>query len=238
MLGGNCAVLNEMSTTASSHDRETIARINYSSPSATTYENNTDCIQDGEYVTGSIVEYACSEHYNLKGSRRRICIGNGRWSRGNALCEPECGRKVPQGLSAGGKPSAIGKWPWVAAIYDVKNELLVCGGALIREQWVLTAAHCLAIDGIARPRDRKDFRVYLGKHYRNDSQDDGLVQKREVSTVILHEGFNRYNYDSDIALLQLTEPVEFTNRVELICLPKHELRSLSEANLEDGVRGW
>ncbi|CAG0884646.1 unnamed protein product, partial [Darwinula stevensoni] len=214
--------------------------IDYRNPCGTVYENQTECLQDGEYVYGSIVEYACNEYYSLKGSRRRTCIGNGRWNGRNTLCEP------------GGKESAIGKWPWVAAIYDVTKKLLVCGGALIREQWVLTAAHCLASG--ARSRDQKDFLVYLGKYYRNDSLDDGFVQKREVSnilyrfrtdivqcgnvsTIIFHKGYNLYNFDSDIALLRLTEPVQFTERVQLICLPTNQFIHLSEANLENGTRG-
>ncbi|CAG0894507.1 unnamed protein product [Darwinula stevensoni] len=129
----------------------------------------------------------------------------------------------------------MGKWSWVAAIYDVTKKLLICGGALIREQWVLTAAHCLVVDGTARRRDQKDFLVYLGKYYRNDSLDDAFVQKREVSTIILHRGFNLYNFDSNIALLRLTEPVEFTQRVGLICLPTNQYFSV--ANLEDGNPG-
>ncbi|CAG0887511.1 unnamed protein product [Darwinula stevensoni] len=137
--------------------------------------------------------------------------------------------------SDGGNPSAVGKWPWVAAIYDVRKNLLVCGGALIREEWVLTAAHCLAIG--ARPRDQKDFLVYLGKYYRNDSLDDGFVQKREVSTIVLHRGYNLFNFDSDIALLRLAEPVQFTERVQLICLPTKQFLHLSEANLGSGTRG-
>ncbi|CAG0897187.1 unnamed protein product [Darwinula stevensoni] len=169
------------------------SRIDYSSLSESTYENNTECIQDA------------------------------------------CGGRGPQGLSAGGKPSAIGKWPWVAAIYDVTNKLLICGGALIREQWVLTAAHCLTEGRTARRRDQKDFLVYLGKYYRIDSLDDRFVQKREVSTIILHKGYTMHNFDSDIALLRLTEPVEFTKRVELICLPTNQYFSV--ANLEDGKTG-
>ncbi|CAG0899211.1 unnamed protein product, partial [Darwinula stevensoni] len=222
-------------------------------------KNNTECIKHDRYETGTVVEYECNQYYILKESRRRICKTNGQWSGRNQFCEPGCGRRVPLGSSAGGKPSVIGKWPWQAAIYDVKGELLICGGALIREDWVLTAARCLALDGTARPRPKEDFLVYLGKHYRNDSLDDEFVEKRKVvgeechgvcqqvenlqelesglgkrpfmtskvSTVILHSGFNRYNFDSDIALLKLSHPVELTERVQLICLPTHQFLHFS-----------
>ena len=83
-------------------------------------------------------------------------------------------------LSSGGKPSYTGEWPWQAALHDVKKGDVVCGGALVREEWVLTAAHCVAIDGTERPRNRNGISVYLGKHNRSNSMDDEYVQKRQV----------------------------------------------------------
>ncbi|CAG0890745.1 unnamed protein product [Darwinula stevensoni] len=92
-----------------------------------------------------------------------------------------CGRKNYQvTLSKGGKPSHIGQWPWQAAIYDVQEQDIVCGGALIQEQWVLTAAHCVSIQGTDRPRTKKDLLVYLGKQHRANVEDDEYVQIRQV----------------------------------------------------------
>lgn len=40
----------------------------------------------------------------------------------------------------GGKPSQPAAWPWLVSIY--KNGIFHCGGVLLNELWVITAAHC------------------------------------------------------------------------------------------------
>lgn len=41
----------------------------------------------------------------------------------------------------GGNPSQPAAWPWLVSIY--KNGIFHCGGVLINEQWIVTAAHCV-----------------------------------------------------------------------------------------------
>lgn len=41
----------------------------------------------------------------------------------------------------GGKPSQPTSWPWVVAIY--RDGVFHCGGVLMSELWVITAAHCV-----------------------------------------------------------------------------------------------
>lgn len=41
----------------------------------------------------------------------------------------------------GGKPSQPAAWPWLVSIY--KNGIFHCGGVLIDELWIITAAHCV-----------------------------------------------------------------------------------------------
>lgn len=44
----------------------------------------------------------------------------------------------------GGAETQIGEYPWLAMIFYSKTGKHECGGSLIHEQFVLTAAHCLS----------------------------------------------------------------------------------------------
>ncbi|RXG67997.1 Serine proteinase stubble, partial [Armadillidium vulgare] len=57
----------------------------------------------------------------------------------------ECGRNTRTsklGKIIGGRPADPKDWPWMAALLKVNDSSLICGGVLITDRYVLTAAHC------------------------------------------------------------------------------------------------
>jgi len=139
----------------------------------------------------------------------------------------ECGVPEVQGSRVvGGDNAKKGAWPW--QILMLKNGRAGCGGSLISNQWVVTAAHCVARDVNYPSR----FKVRVGEHDRNKKE--GTEEDIQVERVIAHEGWNPRTLDYDIALFKLSKPVKFNKWVKPVCLPKAELKPGTECY----ITGW
>ncbi|XP_040106266.1 complement C2 isoform X1 [Oryx dammah] len=117
------------------------------------------------------------------------------------LTDPICG---VGNMSA--NASAQERTPWHVTIKPKSQE--TCRGALISDQWVLTAAHCLS-----NAEDRTLWRVSVGDPNFQGSK-EFQIEKAEISP-----GFNVFSkknqgipefYGDDIALLKLTQKVKMS----------------------------
>ncbi|XP_043770735.1 serine protease 53 isoform X3 [Cervus elaphus] len=122
-----------------------------------------------------------------------------------------CGSLRREGPQAG----APSPWPWDARLKHQGK--LACGGALVSEEVVLTAAHCFI--GRQIP---EEWTVGLGV----GPEESGLKQ------VILHGAYTHPEGGYDVALLLLAQPVTLGPSLRPLCLP------YSDHRLPDGERGW
>jgi len=123
----------------------------------------------------------------------------------------------------GGEPTDIKDHPWQVALnIKIGNDTYLCGGSLIQDRWVLTAAHCFSPSTTAR-----NVRMKTGVT-------DYVVSGdwTEIERIIIHEEYRPKTHENDIAL------VRFRARPQgkIIALAKSEEALQPGTPLE--VTGW
>jgi secreted trypsin-like serine protease len=101
----------------------------------------------------------------------------------------------------GGTEVPNGKYPFVALLNFHKKSIYVghCGGSLIDQDSVLTAAHCF----LGLPKDTQ-LQVIVGRTVRTSNQG----QVRSVKSVSVHPNYNpKKPYTNDAAVVNLSRPV-------------------------------
>lgn len=140
-----------------------------------------------------------------------------------------CGKDT-SGRIVGGDIAQLDSFPWLARIQYYKPNKRFgfhCGGVLINERYVLSAAHCIQ----SVPSTWTLYKVRLGEydtstdtndcnyHEENDcadTQQDYLIASYYVHEDYFQENGADYN---DIALIRLAAPVTYTDFIQPICLP-------------------
>lgn len=98
----------------------------------------------------------------------------------------------------GGSPAAEGAWPWQVRLLDrMDNQTGFCGGSLISDQWVLTAAHCV----VNRDGSTVDS-VVIGY----GSTQQSKLKLVPSAKIIVHPDYMKENH-ADLALVKLAEPL-------------------------------
>nr|WP_286203522.1 serine protease [Pseudoalteromonas sp. NBT06-2] len=87
----------------------------------------------------------------------------------------------------------------------------MCGGSLIDEKHILTAAHCVAH---MSHHDVQNLRVELGSHHLR--REDSGQRNFRVKRVIRHKGFSSTTLHNDVAILTLEEDVIFSEYIKPI----------------------
>nr|AAD17492.1 chymotrypsin 2 [Anopheles aquasalis] len=103
-----------------------------------------------------------------------------------------------------------------SAPYQVSLQLAdighFCGGSILNERWILTAAHCL------KEKDAADLEVLAGT---NSLKEGG--QRYRVDRLFSHSRYNRPQFHNDIGLVHLASPIQFSSKVQSIEYSEHAL---------------
>ncbi|XP_060071591.1 putative serine protease 42, partial [Ylistrum balloti] len=130
----------------------------------------------------------------------------------------------------GGTDAYINDFPWQASLEF--NGQHICGAIILSTEFILTAAHCMG-------SDTWNYKVHVG----SSSLSSTGGSRHSVSAAVLHEHFVNSGsttngaFPNDVALIKLSEPIDFTSNKQPI-----DLTSLTNNNLASNddcwITGW
>ncbi|CAG7838610.1 unnamed protein product [Allacma fusca] len=132
-----------------------------------------------------------------------------------------CGCGTPNGYKyrvVGGRETTVGQYPWMVGILNDGRVLPFCGGSLINDRYVLTAAHCM------EDESPEDVYVILNEHdFGSKNETVGTTIRRSVAEIIPYHYYLDATFYGDMALLRLNESVDISNfTLTPVCLPPEE----------------
>lgn len=130
------------------------------------------------------------------------------------------------GKVVGGYNCTEGDHGWQITI--LYNNNLLCGGVIINNRWILTAAHCTAGRLLVTP-----YSIQIGHH-------DRLVMEvwayiRRLVLIVNHPQYTTSAYQNDIALLKTDALITYAPQIVPACLPDG---SYNYDMVESIATGW
>eukprot|EP00079_Xenopus_tropicalis_P009991 XP_002934450.2 PREDICTED: plasma kallikrein [Xenopus tropicalis] len=189
--------------------------------------NNIRC----QFFTYRPMQSGCSENkckchmkISSNGLPTGIRHGNGEISGFSLrLCKIKsvkgCGEPIEHANRiVGGTDSVLGEWPWQVSMHlrlTASYKKHACGGSIISNQWIVTAAHCFAMHPLPQM-----WIIYSGVvKLSNITQSTPFS---ETEQIIIHPHYTGAGNGTDIALLKLKTPISFNDHQKAICLPPRE----------------
>merc|ERR1712170_1772 len=147
-----------------------------------------------------------------------LALASARPQKADKAWVSECGKsKYPdaglEGFIVGGRESRPGEMPWQVSLTRLSGSHF-CGGIIINEDWILTAAHC--VEGKAA----SSLLVVVGEHD-HSATDNPSRTVLTVDRIISHEMYDQAApLDADIALLKVSSKIAFSDDVQPACPPE------------------
>ncbi|XP_030572477.1 serine protease 1-like [Drosophila novamexicana] len=130
-----------------------------------------------------------------------------------------------------GEVAREGQFPYqVGLSIAIGNSGAWCGGTLISNRWIVTAAHCTdSADSVT---------VYVGATKIKEEEPGQQRIHVEKHGIIVHEDWDATKIVNDISLIKLPAELDFNERVRAATLPKKDGRYSTYEDQQAYASGW
>jgi len=134
----------------------------------------------------------------------------------------------------GGKDAIPYSWPWQVSITRKRNATHfghTCGGSLISNQWILSAAHCFGDTSLGT------YQIKLGVYNQFNANEPG-EKILKLSEIHVNPKYATQGPKYDSSVLKLAEPVELTDHISPVCLPTKQDEEQPTGGTGVFLTGW
>ena len=123
----------------------------------------------------------------------------------------------------------MNEYPWQVLL---KHTGVYCGGSLISDQWILSAAHCTEGRG-----DVDDWQAVLGEHDKESTTETHHITA-DIDLIVDHPEYDAGTINFDFTLFKMKQTIDFSAHPHIrpICLPANGENTYN--NYGAIVTGW
>ncbi|MGH0182816.1 UNVERIFIED_CONTAM: hypothetical protein FKN15_010601 [Acipenser sinensis] len=168
------------------------------------HSDEASCSKQGSpTVACTEFTYKCSNGVCLSKSNPE-CDNSPDCADGSDEQDCNCGKRpYKHNRIVGGTNADVGEWPWQVSLH-FKTSGHTCGASIISERWLVSAAHCFPTTNLDGLYTQLDY---------------SSAESRKLKSITVHPNYNPFTFDNDVAVLELSDPLEFSSTVYPLCLP-------------------